>query len=314
MTPDPDPEASGKANLATRSVRVFCPTCKKAKTIPIPAYVFAGQDSGIVSVQIRPDLVCEHQFVVHLDQNLQIRGCEAIDFRLTLAAPKPPAGAIGQDPSAPAGELTFADLLQKFGSNATSHLFYAMIMDYPACVVVYPTDSPNLQQLLNAFFHAALPGDWTAKWGKKRGVVEQLPREEYAGRHAKIARRAQFALDTSGIILHQPWSRKEPLDFERALMKDLLKIKTERGQSAAIKEKIHEIQLKMVFVADQLRQTKQIYEHDLKKRLKAHFKTKHKTPYLNMLKTLVARRVRNGPKLVRRLVVRTIEKFDEVIW
>ena len=63
---------------------IICPTCKKNGNIEISTEPINNSLSGVISVNIAKDIICEHSFIAYIDKNLNIRGYFATDFQIEI--------------------------------------------------------------------------------------------------------------------------------------------------------------------------------------------------------------------------------------
>ncbi|MFW9959015.1 MAG: hypothetical protein ACFFCT_13170 [Candidatus Odinarchaeota archaeon] len=75
-----------ETDASTVKLRITCPdpTCKKMKEISVPQTTLMETGSGIVTISISKDYICNHSFQVFVDQQGRIRGYKKPDFELTF--------------------------------------------------------------------------------------------------------------------------------------------------------------------------------------------------------------------------------------
>lgn len=66
-------------SILTDTVDITCPVCKTSKKINMSKLAFLNP-SGISTVSIPKNLVCDHQFLVYVDNEFLVRGYESVDF------------------------------------------------------------------------------------------------------------------------------------------------------------------------------------------------------------------------------------------
>ncbi|MHA1731897.1 MAG: hypothetical protein ACTSU5_08130 [Promethearchaeota archaeon] len=276
-----------------KNVLVVCPTCKKSAQVPVPTYIFDKKKSGIVKVQIHTGIVCEHQFVVYVDQNFMARGFEAIDFLLEVGTPVEPStgegGSVGT-------ELDLRDVVAKFGSFATTHIFRAFVFNYPVVLVKSPTDAPDLEDKINNLFVKFIPEELSPE-----PLVEAIERNNFG--KFKFGEDRHLVLDTDGIVLNSPWGmrKKKQMTWEEGLIERGLVGDDLDSYSGAIRGNIREFYKRATYVAGVLGESKRVFIKDLQKQLQKEFGMKHSNYQVELLETMIKRRFKNGPKLVKRI-------------
>ncbi|HEY0089851.1 MAG TPA: hypothetical protein VGB37_13465 [Candidatus Lokiarchaeia archaeon] len=63
---------------------VICPSCGKKGKINVSEDLIKNTSRGILSVNIDPEIICSHTFLVYIDKNLQIRDYFFVDLKLKL--------------------------------------------------------------------------------------------------------------------------------------------------------------------------------------------------------------------------------------
>ena len=63
-------------------IQVECPSCAKKGKIDVPLNLLVETEKGTITIDVPPDVVCNHAFQVFLDKNANIRGYQKIDFQL----------------------------------------------------------------------------------------------------------------------------------------------------------------------------------------------------------------------------------------
>lgn len=275
----------------TRKVTVVCPTCRKQADIQVPTYVFAKNATGIVKVQVRRGHVCEHHFVVSIDQHFAARGFEAIDYALDSG---PERGGATR-PEEVAAELGLKDVVTKFGSFATILLLRAYVFGHPVLMVVNPTDAPNAVEILDHFFTRMIPPG-----SRKKNSATGVPRGE-AG-HLRYKRAQHLVLNTDGVVLNSPWGeKKKKFTFERQVLQEALSFDDPDEQAAAVERRVRDFFERGEFVANLLEKNKRVFIKDLQKALQDAFGGKFTNYDVELLEMLLQRRHPAGKKLVKRI-------------
>ncbi|OLS16215.1 MAG: hypothetical protein RBG13Loki_0126 [Promethearchaeota archaeon CR_4] len=66
------------------SIPINCPACQLPGKIDIPPELFAKKGTGLVTVNVPKDFICEHAFQIFIDRNGKVRGYQNIDFQLEM--------------------------------------------------------------------------------------------------------------------------------------------------------------------------------------------------------------------------------------
>ncbi|MHA1732548.1 MAG: hypothetical protein ACTSU5_11425 [Promethearchaeota archaeon] len=270
--------------------------------VPVPTYIFEKKKAGIIKIQIHPGIVCEHQFVAFIDQKFVARGYERIDFQLEIAPRAAPA---------PGEEVTprvfLSDVVQKFGSFAATYLLHAVVFNYPVYVVVSPTDAPTLEKSLNDLFVSMIPEEMDPE-----PLITQMDRKRFL--KIKIINEEFFVVDTNGIILNSPWGEKKKMTSEEYLIKKAMSIDEEELQAQAVRSGIRELWQRTKAAAEILEERDSIYESDLKNMLGEKFGIKHSDYQLDLITTMIRRRMKKGERLVKKIRIRSFDKLKEGLW
>lgn len=66
-------------------IEIRCPICQKRRIIELDEdLVNEKRSRGVISVNLKPDLACEHSFIAYLDNNLAVRDAITMDFELEI--------------------------------------------------------------------------------------------------------------------------------------------------------------------------------------------------------------------------------------
>ncbi|MBD3351827.1 MAG: hypothetical protein GF364_10110 [Candidatus Lokiarchaeota archaeon] len=66
------------------SIEIHCPTCKSVGTIDVSEKTMENVERGLLAINIAPNIICEHTFVVYIDKNMEVRNYFTADFQLEL--------------------------------------------------------------------------------------------------------------------------------------------------------------------------------------------------------------------------------------
>jgi hypothetical protein len=65
-------------------VEIICPTCQSRGKIEVSEEALENVERGLLAVNIAPEIICEHTFVVYIDKNMEVRNYFTADFQLEL--------------------------------------------------------------------------------------------------------------------------------------------------------------------------------------------------------------------------------------
>lgn len=66
--------------LISQTVPITCPTCNFKKDIHVPSNIL--KKSGLTTISIPKDTICDHHFQIFLDKDFKVRGYQKVDFEL----------------------------------------------------------------------------------------------------------------------------------------------------------------------------------------------------------------------------------------
>ena len=67
-------------DLIDQSVPIICPICNFKKSINIPHDIL--KKSGLTTISVPKDTICDHHFQIFVDQDFKVRGYQKVDFEL----------------------------------------------------------------------------------------------------------------------------------------------------------------------------------------------------------------------------------------
>jgi hypothetical protein len=278
-----------------KNIFVFCPICHARGSVAVPNYIFENNNNGLANVQVAQGEVCDHQMLLSVDRNFKIRGTEPIDFQVKIA----PSEKI-------AGELSLGDVISKINTYAASLVLQSFIFDYKTYLVVNPADAPTLAKDLNHFFNSLLPPDWQVP-----PLITQLPRREFRG--LKYDPQEFFLLESKGIVLNQPWGKRQ-LFIGEELIKTAAKQPDSQAQNEAMRVKVQNLFERAAFIENYLQEKDFVYEEDLKLTLEKEIDRKIKTKHIETICFLIERRYENGPATVKKIRSKSYDMLSGALW
>ncbi len=271
-----------------RSVYVNCPICHKSGSISVPTYVFDNNYNGIVSIQVAEGDICKHQMLVSVDRNFCVRGIERIDFQVFISHNKQQSA-----------ELSFEDVISKFQTFATLMLLRSFILNYKVNMIVYATDAPTFCEELNKYFNNLLPKEWHVP-----PLISQIPIRDLET--LKYDPQEYFILNSRGIVLNQPWGKRQ-FFLEESLTQLVASKANIIAQNTAMQEKIRDLFELAVTAVDYLAGKDIAYEDELRHFLDKRAKLKIKSKHLESICFLIERRFKYGPKIVEKIRSRAFD-------
>jgi hypothetical protein len=279
----------------TKKVHVVCPICRARADIPVPTYIFHRNENGIANIQIQTNDVCEHQFLLAIDQNFNVRGTEKIDFQVTVAPQRENVT-----------ELTFGDVLSRFKSYATTCLLHALIFDYPIQIVTSLADQPTLYQQLQTLFQNILPADWQG------GLeVTQISKKDF--QNLRKTPGDTFVVDTKGIAIHTPWTSEKML-FEENLIAGATAANASEAQLAVVKQGIQNLYTFTQAAAELVRGKDLVFDNEMERFIETKAPLKKSTGSLPYVLKLFERRCADGKCLCGKVHLKSVDIMTKTFW
>lgn len=70
-------------------IPVICPFCKAVGGVDVPRKDVRKNEGGLLRVLLAPEIICEHCFLIYVDNNLKIRSYLPIDNQLGISRLSP---------------------------------------------------------------------------------------------------------------------------------------------------------------------------------------------------------------------------------
>ncbi len=279
----------------TKKVHVVCPICRARADFHVPTYIFHRNENGIANIQIQSNDVCEHQFLIAIDQNFNVRGTEKIDFQVTVAPQR-------EDVS----ELTFADVLSRFKSYATTCLLHALLFAYPIQIVTSLADQPTLYQQLQSLFKSVLPEPWQG------GLqVTQISKKDFS--NLRKTPGDTFVVDTKGIAIHTPWT-SEKMQFEENLITGASAANAPEAQLAVVKLGIQNLYSFTQAAAELVRGKDLVFDNEMERFIDTKAPLKKSTGSLPYVLKLFERRCADGKCLCGKVHLKSVDIMTKTFW
>jgi hypothetical protein len=278
----------------SKKVHVICPICRAKAVIPIPTYIFHRNQNGIANIQIQPNDVCDHQFLLSIDQHFNVRGTEKIDFQLKVAPQRENIT-----------ELTCGDVLSRLKSNATTCLIHAIIFGYPIQIVASVIDPPEFYQQLLSLAKSLLPMGWHNLLN-----ITQISKKEF--QNLPQAQEDSLVIDTKGIVINTPWVN-DKMAFEESLLVTTSAADTTEAQLDVVKYQIQSLYTFVQTIAEFIRGKDLIYETEMERYIEKKTPIKKPAGFLQYMLKLVDRRCPNGKCLVEKVHVKSVDSL-KTLW
>ncbi len=279
----------------TKKVFVVCPICRARSDIHVPTYIFHRNDNGIANIQIQSKDVCEHQFLIAIDQNFHVRGTEKIDFQITVTPQRENVS-----------ELTFGDVLSRFKSYATTCLLHALLFAYPIQIVTSAADQPTLYQQLHTLFRPVLPETW------QNGLqVTQISKKDF--QNLPKTRGDTLVVDTKGIVINTPWTN-EKMQFEETLITGVTAANGPEAQLAVVRQGIQNMYLFTQAAADLVRGKDLVFDNEMERFIESKAPLKKSTGSLQYILKLIERRCTDGKSLCGKVHLKSVDIMTKTFW
>lgn len=258
-----------------QDIGVKCPVCSSEKTIKLPHDLFAQKKFGNIKVQVPSELVCEHPFIIFLDNKGKVRGYERIDIQFELA---------GDYSTEPKKESHFSlkNVLTKWSDFILYHLLHGYIYGYPTYIASSNIDYVFIESLNKLFsrFSPLLLG--------KTNEISSLYFEKYDDLDVK--EKDSLMINPDGYIIRCPWTGGD-LEVEREMVRTALEIIDIKSQNIIIEKEIEYLIIQAEKIIEIVKPVKSIYDTDLIKTLSdVLMQPKISTNRLNALKEFIARK------------------------
>ncbi len=279
----------------TKKVNVICPICRARTVVYIPTYIFHRNQNGIANIQIQSKDVCNHQFLLSIDQQFNVRGTEKIDFQVTIAPEQENAT-----------ELTFGDLIARFKSYATTCLLHAIIFGYPIQIISTFLDTPTLYEHLKTLSKSFLPAAW------QEGLdITQISRKDF--QNLPKTREDAFVVDTKGIVINTPWT-KVKMGFEENLLEKATEARAPDAQLTIVKQGIQSLKSFMESAAEIVRGKVMIFDTEMEHFLDTKVPFKRPAGFLQYLLKLFDRRCPDGKCLCEKVHLKSVDIMTKTFW
>ena len=91
-------------------LEIRCPICSKWDKIEILDGAVKNVKKGLLAVNITPGMICDHSFIAYVDNNLTVRECFIVDFK--IEAPEVEISQKEDDKALPEAEQIRFDLIK----------------------------------------------------------------------------------------------------------------------------------------------------------------------------------------------------------
>ena len=237
---------------STKDVELKCPICQTIKSINVPENVLSQKEFGTVKIQIPPGAVCEHQFLVFLDTKGIVRSYEKIDIQM--------AKSTNQTLKKATGTITLRTLIELFGTDGIFNLIHGVVFNYPSYIII-DEDFELSEELLNFIADRLLPEEYK---GKK--TIHLILGSDYDKVYSKLKLdKNALLMGTHKDILQTPWDGK--LKFEEEMVNKALEIIDDEEQLYIIRNDIAKLVKEAEAVEKMLKNTEEVSEKELKRRL-----------------------------------------------
>src|SRR5271157_189371 len=286
--------------MSYRKSKISCPVCQANQIINIPDYIFQQKQLGIINIQVRPGIVCQHEFIAYIDQKGKARGYETVDFQIQFTART-------AEEQAASDQMVLEDLLEALGDFATLLLFHAFLFNYKIFILVAPADNPLFVDKLNDLFSRLFPASL-----QPTTLAEKLRWSDFAT--LDIKELPCLVLNPNGLIVNSTCGEQKKFDFESELVKNALKITTSSSQFLYIQQEIDNLKKKAEDIIALLEKTEMIYEDELKDELSKQFNTKLTDYLMNLYIQFIKQHFPDMEPQLNKIHDRRLDNLRDGIW
>lgn len=153
------------------SIAINCPSCQEPGKVNIPPDLLTKKSTGLVTVNVPKDFICEHAFQIFIDRNGKVRGYQNVDFQLEMRK------EIKETVKSALAELKRTDIsIQGIMSIITSNIFLRITK---CSLLGIPITIISNNQLLNENLKVTF-GEKFPDFAKTQFVNELEYNEEYS--------------------------------------------------------------------------------------------------------------------------------------
>ena len=191
-----------------KQVGVKCPICASEKLIQLPHNLFEQKKFGNIKIQVPEHLVCEHPFILFLDNKGIVRGYERIDVLFDF-------GKVEKDlKEQKSKEFSLRDILIHLGDFVLYHLLHGYVFNYPTYLLSQEIDMEFIGAIEKLFAKIS-----PLKIGETNSIT---PIEFHTYDNIKLKDKDALVLSPEGYVVQCPWASN--IEFERQLVKQALDI------------------------------------------------------------------------------------------
>jgi len=191
-----------------QQIGVKCPVCASERLIQLPHNLFEQKKFGNIKIQVPEQLVCEHPFILFLDNKGNVRGYERIDVLFDF---KKVEKDLKEQKSR---EFSLRDILMQLGDFVLYHLLHGYVFNYSTYL---------LSQEIDVEFIGAIEKLFAKISPLKIGNTSTItPIEFRTYDNVKLKDKDALILSPEGYVVQCPWTSN--IEFERQLVKQALDI------------------------------------------------------------------------------------------
>ncbi|MBY8983923.1 MAG: hypothetical protein KGD65_02540 [Candidatus Lokiarchaeota archaeon] len=132
-------------------LEIRCPICSKWDKIEILDGAVKNVKKGLLAVNITPGMICDHSFIAYVDNNLTVRECFIVDFK--IEAPEVEISQKEDDKALPEAEQIRFDLI-KLNLPEKSMIFIFNAIFFGKKIIILSEDQFLYNHIINFFRNA----------------------------------------------------------------------------------------------------------------------------------------------------------------
>lgn len=255
------------------NIDITCPVCQKSSSIELTDEFIGSISSGVAQIEIPRDYLCEHHFVVFVDQNGGIRGYSQIDLTVEqlLKERSPPV----TKPTFQQLSISLTGLVSVMGEDSFTRLLHSLFIGQEAVII---DEDERFYTILRAFLSTTFPpGTLKAK------AIVPISRKQLDRLGELLGAREHLVYDTLSSTITQDPNPKDSRKYLAKLLRRLLAVSDQTAQELILTNEARKV-LEMARLLSEWIQDSEVEDWSaIRERLEKHFKTKVNAELLDFI-------------------------------